>query len=901
MSKKGKDIGSTILVAVVILISASVAGINLLAMFGYITSDLLTYAVFVGLVLVPTVIIGGAINKIIIEQKKVLSNLLGKPSDVGDKLELRINLKKKETTMADTTLHPAFYFKIAIASMLSVLTGFFILLVTTEGIRGDILVIYPILIPLVGVISIIHMFSKNLFEPNGWREFLEHTWIAFFIISVSISFMISLKKYIQTAYPRTLWETFLGLPFSLQTLMFFVILLLLGGILVRVGDILNLDSSPFKASGITLVLVSMVFLIPQFQFIPLDYFHELVTSAFSLLLILYGIVTAFLLYKDAGLRYIVTNERIIKLNTNNLEKSVNYPLSRFKEIGIVQDFLAKKFGYGNVNIIFRKITRGNKVINFCVLHGVKKPHQLAKTIKALAEQKRKNKKPKKKIKKKKLPKKSRKNSNGNYYYRILIIILCSSLLLITPTLTFGNEAEGETLYVEEFHEIVFENLTRVEMSSQYDVHLINIDGEYYNATEIRVLYSQDNGSTVDILSDHIDSLITETVENSFSLDNDVPKGNYEYSTSVNETSLEITESGPIKITSQVNINLYPDHYQIPEDADIEELIYGTLKIGGHLEKDIPLFCQSNHTSSYTIHAPSDLSFIEDGEEGEVITVNIDNRDGQTPRKDNTLEIVHAESVPMADTEPDLSLMMDIYELKRDVDREYISINTNFSAYIHGTSIPSTVMDSLPEQLTLRYVNADMLRLLYNNGFKDEIDSYLSDIEDEINYRISSISTIPPRYEFTVDGLKEGYDIEDMDSEIPLKVFHNSSFQKNLSIRTQQNAFEIQRRYLVDEQISFELESFRDWGLNYTIKLPEGVELVDAEIQGRQLDTNEDETGRYYIEDRLHSGARETIVLTVGTYIDIYSFLPFVIMMAILFFTWIGLNMYPVKKKRKRLI
>ncbi len=893
MTKKGKDIGSIILVAVIVLISASIASINLLTMYGYITSDLLTYAVFIGVILVPIVIIGGVVNKIIIEQKKAIDSLLNKPSHVGEKLELRINLKKKETVMADTSIHPTFYFKIAVASMLSVLTGFFILLVTSEGIRGDILTVYPLLIPLIVVISVIHVFSKNLFEPNGWQEFMEHTWIAFFVISVSISFMISLKNHVQTAYPRTLWETFLGLPFSLQTVMFFIMLMFLGGIFIRIGDILRLDSSPFKASGITLILVSMVFLIPQFQFIPLEYLHQIITSAFSILLILYGIVTAALLYKDAGLRYIVTNERVIKLNTNKLEKSVNYLLSRFKKIGVVQGSLAKKFGYGNVNIVFSNTGKDQKKLTYCVLHGVKKPDQLADTIEALAEHKRKKKRPKKKI-----PKKRINSSNKSYCLPILILILFSSLLLITPT-TFGGETEENDLHVEEFHEVKFENLTQVQMSSEYDVYIMNIDGEYYNATEIRVIYAQDNERVIDILSEYADSLITETVENSFDLDNDIPKGDYGYETTVNETSLDMTESGPIKITSQVDITLYPDHYQIPEDANLEELLYGSLKMGGYLEKDIPIFCQSNHSTIYRIYAPPNLNFVDEDEEREAITVTIDNRDGETPRKDNILEMVHTEKVSMEDIEPDLSFLIDIHELGREVDREYVSINTNFSAYIDGTSIPSTVMENLPEQLTLRYINADMLRLLYNNGFKDEIDSYLSDIEDEINNRISSISMIPPGYEYTVTGLEKHYDIENMESDIPLKVFHNSSFQKNLSKTPRHDAFVIQRTYLVDEQVSFELNGFREWGLNYTIKIPEGMELIDAEIEGRELDIYEDETGRYFVEGRLHPGASATVVLTVGTVIDIYSFLPFVIMMAILFFTWIGVNMYPVKKKRKR--
>jgi len=908
LPKKGRDIGSSLLVTITVIISASIAGINLLTMFGFIQSpDVLTYGVFIGLILVPTVIIGGAVNKVIIEQKKALKNLVGTPSKVGDKL--KINLRKKETTMADTSLHPAFYFKIGLASVLSVLTGLFTLIVTREGVTGDIFTIYPMLIPLIGITSIIHMFSKNMFEPNGWREFLEHTWIAFFTIALSISFMISLKNYVRTMYPRTLWETFLGLPFSLQTLMYLIILLLIGGILIRMGDLIELESSPLKASGITLVLVSMIFLIPQFQFIPLEHLHELISIGFSILLIFYGLTMAVLFYQDASLRYIVTSERIIKLKTNKLEKSYNYPLSSFKDIGVVQGLLAKSFGYGNVNILFSRRIKGRKRLQFCVLHGVKKPHLLANTIKALAHKKKSKKKPrKKKIKRKRIKKTKpiKKKKKNDFYYKALLpwIVIILSIFLINSIsmvpIAGGSGTEG-TFMVEVHHEIDFENLTSISMNSLYDIHRLEIEGDTLDADEVRELYHLD-GYDKSLIEDEllylVESSIEETVNGTFGIGPENGRGEYDFSSFIVEESLNETAEGPILLNSEVDILLYPEWYDIPEEAKLETLVFGVLKVGGELNVDMSLYCEEGHIAIYDIYAPTDLEFLEDDERKSLISKELDNIEGTGPRTDYSLRIAHEDPLDMYVETQNLDLLIDIYELKRDTDREYISADVNLSGNIHGSPVPSMIKDEIPQVLDISKVNADLLRLLYDNGFDNEIDDFLSDMQDEINLRFSMIFEDHSDEELTVKGLEEGYDVENMDSDTPISIFYNNSFQKDLSDVHQQSALVIQRRYRVDEEISLELNSFKVWGLNYTIKTPQGVELIETRVDERQLDIQKDGFRRNYVEDTIDPGETVIVDLTVGTEIDIYSFLPFVVLIVFLFFTWIGINMYPAKKRKK---
>ncbi len=473
--------------------------------------------------------------------------------------------------------------------------------------------------------------------------------------------------------------------------------------------------------------------------------------------------------------------------------------------------------------------------------------------------------------------------------------------MITPAGNAENNSSEEALSVEEFHEVSFENLTSSIMNSTYNVYRAEIEGETLEAEDIRILYNTDEEKK-EVIETHLieitESLVKQALNESFGLDDEDSTGHYTHNISIDEESLEESEEGPIVIDSHIVITFYPDMYDVPEDVDLEELIYGTLKIGGELEKGFPIYCEEGHRASYEIDAPPGLVFLDEDEQKTTVYMTLDNRDGQTPRKENILGIRHQSTIEPMETRLDINLLVDIYELRRDVDREYISVDAMLSGTFIEMSTPQRIKRELPESLEIDFINVDYLRLLNENGFDEEIDSFLTDIENEINNRLSSLSGKPILDELEVRGLEKEYDIEDMDSEQPLRVFYNTSFEKDLSDLEQRSAFEIQRRYLIDEQIPLELNSFREWGLNYTIKIPEGMELIDAGVNGDKISVQEDETGRHYIQGYINPDSDATINLTVGTYIDIYSFLPFAITIIILFFIWIGLNMYPVKKRVK---
>ncbi len=500
-----------------------------------------------------------------------------------------------------------------------------------------------------------------------------------------------------------------------------------------------------------------------------------------------------------------------------------------------------------------------------------------------------------------------KNLKKDIYHKasLSLIVLILSILLISSVFTVAITGGGETeelLMVEEHHELYFENLTSISMDSKSDIHRLDIDGEIFDADEVRSLYHFADPDKKDEIEDELLKLVNDSIEDiidsSFDFESKNRTGEYWFSSYIVDESLEETASGPIFICSQVDIILFSEWFDIPEEADVETLVYGALKVGGDIVVDIPLYCEEGHKTNYEIYAPPDLEFLEEDKREKSITKELDNVDGKNPQIENSLTIVHEAPLEMDVQTPYMDALIDIYELKRDVDREYISIDLNISGMIYKTRVPSMIKQEIPQGLNISILNADLLRLLYDNGFKQEIDDFLSDTEEEVNQRFSTIFEDYSDEELKVKGLEEGYNIDDMHSKMPLRIFYNNSFEKNMSIVTENSALVIQRRYLIDEKISLEISSLKEWGLHYTLKIPEGIEMIDAGINGRKLEVQEDETGRYYIEDSISPGETVTVDLTMGTFIDISSFLPFVTLILVLFFVWIGMNMYRVKKKKK---
>ncbi|MFO7990971.1 MAG: hypothetical protein R6U61_01595, partial [Thermoplasmata archaeon] len=921
LTRKDIPVGTRILVSIIVIVSVSIAIINLLTIYGIIANPgLLNYLMVIGIFMVPLVIIGATVNKIFIEEKKALDNMIGKPTEIGQKVDLRVNFKPWETTTADTSPHPVFYVKITIAAMLSVSTGVFILMISSGEILTESFTnLASILLPLVFISAVIHLFSKHLFEPDGWREFLEHTWLALLIIGISISFMLYLRDYTHTTYPRQFWESFMGLPFSLPAFLFLVISLLLGGILMRLGDFFELESSPLKASGITFVLASIAFMVPQFNFLDWGYLLVVVSRAFSIALVVYGIATSALLYKDAGMRYIITNERIIKLNTNKLDKSKFYTLDKLDKIAVEHDFLADQFGYGNV-VAFFSDGKKRKRQPYCMLHGIKNPDLIVNTIKAMAQLKKHKIKPKKKIKKRPKKKKvirrkkikKKRPKKEDFYYRCLLPFLAVLLFGFILISGFSSSVSAQTRYgtrangyehIEEEYSISYKNTSIFSIFSIYRIYSYHVNGELLSLDELKALAQEDEEMVMDLLETEAESRTDVMLENTYDLIDGTEKSTINSDIHVDRGSLS-TSPGPLVVIADIDIELKPLYFGLPDKVDLTEMSYGFLKIGGELSQRVTFLCEAGHKAMYEFEVPGDLYFdVEETEAGQpsgplnTVAWTFNNTGGSTAiRETETLSIKHKDPVRITGRDMEVNLLVDIFELDRTKDREYLKINENLTAELFHIPLPETLNYSLPVEFNIDYINSDFIRLLYQNGLDGLIDDFRREIEEEINKRISDFSDTVVDGELELMGLDEGYKIGDMTSNSPIRLQHNSSFEYTLSEYDKPSS--LKTRYTFSENIKMPINGFENWPLNYTIKIPEGLRLMSAKAGEDTLTPKKDNLGRYYIEDSIEPSESYDLNIEIGTVVDISTLFPFLTLIFILFLVWLGLNVYPIKKRRK---
>ncbi len=903
-------------------------------MFGIIpTPDLLTYVIIIGMYMVPFIIISATLNKIFKEEKKVFVKLTKGEKDIGRKIELKIQFKPWETIMADTKTHPAFYVKIAIASILSVSVGLLSFSLFSEGVLiGALDTMIIAFAPLLIASVFIHLFSKNLFGPHGWREFLEHTWIALLVITFSISFMKSLRIYVLETYPRQFWERFMGFPFSLHTIMFFLIMLLIGGILIRLSDYFRFEGSPLRASGTTFVLLSVVFLVPVFDIIRWDLFLYIISLTFSISLVFYGIAVSALLYKDAGLRYVVTNLRVIKLNTNRLERSIYYPLVNLKRVRLVQDLLSTALGYGNIELTFDVGKTTRKSMAYCTLYGTSQPALVENTIKAVAnlEKAKMNtrmkalakdrktpikrtpikKTPIKKtpikrtpikktpVKNKKIPVKKKKN----FYSRMFVPVFLLSIIITSAMLpTVAADDSLPPNVINEAYTITYSTSSELYINGTIEIYAFTVNGNRMDVHDMKVFAqaSPENGEMVeDIILQEVTGQALDLLETGYGIVEDTVGISTDTNVWLDRDSLyeAINSSDPIIAYSNIYIFFESTYYGLEDFTDIEELFMGVLKVGGYLKQDITIVCKEGHTATYDFVTTDNMVF---GNGESYFSFSVANVAGTAPiREELHMEIHHVSPIRLNETNAGSHLFVDIHDIRRDEEGEHLELKVNYSAMIHVLPVPPSLHDFIPDQLNLEYINSDLLRLFNSSGLDIALEHYLGSHESRFIDQLHGWGGDAVHDGMKVLGLDAPYDPDNMDSGQPIRIFFNASLSYGLWKRYDGVGAFIPTKFSFSETVSLQITGIPDIPLQIRVMMPEGIQLLEVKLNDVTNEIHLDETGRYYTIIDVEGDDSHTLTLNMGTTVDLMEMLPLSLLILFLFIVWFLLNINRIKKRSR---
>lgn len=380
-----------------LLSSFVIAVLNVVLIFGFAEGHelaVLRYTLYAIMASFPIVVVGGALHRTISHKKGRKYFLI--PRKERDKGILRI--RKNEFIIADSTPHPLYFFKLAIALGSSTFLFIFLSLSyeTAPGMENG-LWWWKLLILSGILVFISYIFSIEMFPRNSYIASFAHTWSLIYAFWWGISAAGVMKIQVEMVYPQAFWEKFLGLP-SIAMIMFAVILFLVSGMLWRIDSYLSgKEPGPIGTISLTLMAAGIAALFPPLWFL----FSELVRNTFFLASIFLGLIfwllLSLFLYYKGGMKFVFTNRRIISVRDFFGRDIREHPYDSILSVEIVQGILGERFDFGDLKFTVR---RGKTKVGFTV-HGVKNQALIKNMVLALSSRPHKKKNAVKKVYRKK--------------------------------------------------------------------------------------------------------------------------------------------------------------------------------------------------------------------------------------------------------------------------------------------------------------------------------------------------------------------------------------------------------------------------------------------------------------------------------------------------------------------
>ncbi len=331
--------------------------LNLLLVFDFGKAhgmEIFRYAVYAAMAIFPLIIIGSTVSSHFSLGKRRKSSL--KDS---------VHMSKGEHLLLNTTPHPFYFAKLAVAiaalaalMLYMLLASSYLAPITDAGWWWRVLAIS-------GLASVfVYSASADLLPHNSILETVEHAWALFFAFWWSVSSTAVVKAQIELNYPKAFWEKFLGLP-SLAMIMFAIILFLMSSMIWKIDRYISgkKATTPLGTISITLMAAGIAALFPPLWFLFSDVVRETFFYATAMMTLLLWILLSAFLYYRGGIRFIFTNRRIIISKRFIGTYLDEHPYDDILSVELMQGFFGRNLSYGDLRF---RVKRGNKIVKFTV-------------------------------------------------------------------------------------------------------------------------------------------------------------------------------------------------------------------------------------------------------------------------------------------------------------------------------------------------------------------------------------------------------------------------------------------------------------------------------------------------------------------------------------------------------
>jgi hypothetical protein len=335
---------------------------------------------------------------------------------------------------------------------------------------------------------------------------------------------------------------------------------------------------------------------------------------------------------------------------------------------------------------------------------------------------------------------------------------------------------------------------------------------------------------------------------------------------INATFIALNETN----SSKIKPNLFGDF-----DA---ETITGILNAGAKYSFEISAG-EQNYTTKMIL--PENMIF--SGYSEKVKPGIVEDRNAYSWNSSETLSCTLKSSIAKEYNESRalLNVLIDMHEL--NIFSMALNVDLNADAQIYRIELSNVDM---PENLTMKYINSDCLRLLYDKGIikQSDIDNITDEIKKSLEENLTNAfgGNVSISVYIDNDSLK-GYDVDNMGDNRPVKI----SAEAHISISLEQassskSSTQAMSLSFLTFPLEFPLSGMEGFNTTYKIILPKGINVIQATDTLGRLEHGTTKDGRTYLTVTLNETEEDMISITIdATGLILNIMLPFIILSVIM--------------------
>jgi len=325
----------------------------------------------------------------------------------------------------------------------------------------------------------------------------------------------------------------------------------------------------------------------------------------------------------------------------------------------------------------------------------------------------------------------------------------------------------------------------------------------------------------DILSDSLDQPIP--IDLGFDWNDSSLEEGYDVSTMSSTPPLQaMMSSGPV----------VPNLYSLEEMFEIDDLdvILGFLNAGARADFAIdPMDFSAEYSPTITLLLPEDMRLSNtdatENQDGGRYSYSWDPTDGFGG------DIISTKAPYYEQSKVELDATLDFKKFKVDLLAiESSSLSTDFSGELrfYHFELTDVIRDLLPLEVNIDYINADVLRMVYNKDLVDyeELETMLKEKTEEYETKISE--SLGEKIYIGINILEstlKGYDIDSMDNSPAIEITGSTHVDIPLAggsdkLDEGQSSF-----ILKSVDFDFEIPALEGWKIALQVILPKGIEII----------------------------------------------------------------------------